>query len=89
MLDATHILDLVVIPEFRRMGIGSMLLSDAVEELGEKRPDTGHITLEARESNTAAVRLYGKFGFAVKGRRKGYYRNPAEDAIVMSLDMRK
>jgi ribosomal-protein-alanine N-acetyltransferase len=41
------------------------------------------IFLEVRESNTAALALYGSFGFKVSGRRNNYYRNPVENAIVM------
>jgi ribosomal-protein-alanine N-acetyltransferase len=87
ILDVTHILDLAVIPECRRKGVGSMLLKDAIEELRKKRPDTKQITLEVRGSNTAATGLYGKFGFSIRGRRSGYYKKPYEDAIIMARDM--
>jgi ribosomal-protein-alanine N-acetyltransferase len=44
------------------------------------------VTLEVRESNSSAIRLYNKHGFSVKGKRKGYYKNPVEDALIMGLD---
>jgi len=44
------------------------------------------ITLEVRASNTAAQELYLKYGFTVKGIRRGYYSNDREDAVIMTLE---
>ena len=85
ILDVTHILNLAVLPEFRRRGIGSMLLRDALNELKRLKPDINLITLEVRESNTAAIKLYEKFGFKVMGKRISYYDKPHENAIIMGL----
>ena len=85
ILDITHILNLVVLPDFRRKGIGSMLLRDALNELKRLKPDINLITLEVRESNTAAIKLYEKFGFKVMGKRISYYDKPHENAIIMGL----
>ena len=85
ILDITHILNLVVLPDFRRRGIGSMLLRDALNELKRLKPDINLITLEVRESNTAAIKLYEKFGFKVNGKRIGYYDKPHENAVIMEL----
>ncbi|MDP3297709.1 MAG: ribosomal protein S18-alanine N-acetyltransferase [Thermodesulfovibrionia bacterium] len=85
ILDITHILNLVVLPDFRRKGIGSMLLRDALNELKRLKPDINLITLEVRESNTAAIKLYEKFGFKVMGKRISYYDKPYENAIIMGL----
>ena len=85
ILDVTHILNLAVLPEFRRRGIGSMLLRDALNELKQLKPDINLITLEVRESNTAAIELYEKFGFKVMGKRISYYDKPHENAIIMGL----
>jgi ribosomal-protein-alanine N-acetyltransferase len=87
LLDVTHILDIVTMPRHRRMGIGSMLLFDALQEIKRTRPETGHITLEVRESNTSAIKLYEKSGFRKTGRRKYYYSNPVEDGIIMGMDI--
>ena len=43
-------------------------------------------TLEVRRSNDIARRLYERFGFAVAGVRRGYYRNPEEDALILWRD---
>jgi ribosomal-protein-alanine N-acetyltransferase len=43
------------------------------------------IELEVRAGNLAALTLYRRFGFVEVGRRKGYYRDPAEDAVLMDL----
>ena len=85
ILDVTHILNLAVLPEFRRRGIGGMLLRDALNELKRLKPDINLITLEVRESNTAAIELYEKFGFKVMGKRISYYDKPHENAIIMGL----
>lgn len=87
MLDVTHVMDLAVMPRLKRMGIGSLLLRNALQELRRVRPDVNLITLEVRESNIAAVKLYEKYGFREIGRRRGYYRKPLEDALIMELDM--
>ncbi|MBL7032183.1 MAG: ribosomal protein S18-alanine N-acetyltransferase [Nitrospira sp.] len=88
-LDITHVMDLALIKEHRQLGVGGMLFLEALQEIKEARPDTEHITLEVRESNTAARKLYEKFGFREKGRRKEYYSSPNEDGIIMGLDLNK
>ena len=85
ILDLTHLLNISVLPGFRRLGIGSMLINSVLQALRQLRPDD-KITLEVRESNTAAIMLYRKFGFRAEGRRRGYFNKPNEDAIVMGLD---
>jgi ribosomal-protein-alanine N-acetyltransferase len=87
ILDVTHVLDIAVKHDVRHMGIASMLLSSALQELRTARPDTKTITLEVRESNIAAIRLYEKFGFNEIGRRRDYYKKPTEDAVLMGLDV--
>jgi len=86
-LDITHVMDIAVIKEDRQQGVGGMLFLEALREIKEARPDTGHITLEVRESNTAARKFYEKFGFRETGRRKDYYSSPNEDGIIMDLDL--
>ncbi len=77
-LPEREILNLAVAPPFRRMGIGSALLAEELRSAGD-------FFLEVRESNIAAQALYRRFGFAEVGRRAGYYRSPAETAIVMKM----
>ena len=70
-----------MLPEFRRRGVGRGLLSALVAQarcLGAER-----ILLEVRDSNQTAIRFYGSEGFQLLGRRRGYYRNPDEDALIL------
>lgn len=87
ILDITHLMDLAVKHEVRRMRIGSRLLSAAMEDLRMLKPETTLLTLEVRESNIGAIKLYEKFAFNEVGRRRGYYKKPNEDAIIMGLDL--
>ncbi|MGH9582329.1 MAG: GNAT family N-acetyltransferase [Bryobacteraceae bacterium] len=73
-----EILNLAVAPAYRRMGIATVLLN---HELARG----GLYFLEVRESNRAALALYGKIGFVPAGRRPEYYRAPREAAIVMKM----
>ncbi len=73
-----EILNLAVEPQFRQLGIATLLLRNEIR--------SGAIYfLEVRESNVTARELYVKLGFAEIGRREEYYGNPTETAIVMSL----
>ena len=87
ILDVTHVLDIAVKHDVRHMGIASILLSAALQELRTIKPETKNITLEVRESNIAAIRLYEKFGFYEIGRRRDYYKKPTEDAVLMGIDV--
>ncbi|MBE6607470.1 MAG: ribosomal-protein-alanine N-acetyltransferase [Ruminococcaceae bacterium] len=80
-----EILNVAVSPEFRRMGIAEKLLRYVSDRAAEKNCDT--LMLEVRESNAAARALYEKIGFYPVGRRKGYYSNPVEDAILMDKSL--
>ena len=68
-------------PDFRRMGYGRAVLDALLS--GAKRKDCEQVALEVRASNEGAIRMYEKAGFRTAGRRRGFYRNPAEDALVM------
>lgn len=76
-----EILDLAVRPELRRRGIGRQLLLSVWNALGSE--GVRELYLEVRESNRAAIELYRGHGFRPVGLRPRYYRNPAEDAIVL------
>ncbi len=71
--------DIVVAPAARRKGLGKQLL-DALLAAHETHSES--VFLEVRESNTAARKLYEKSGFQRTGRRKFYYADPPEDAIL-------
>lgn len=76
-----HINNLAVDPAHRREGVGSALLTAVLEE--GARHGASRATLEVRESNIIARRLYERFGFAIAGVRRGYYTHPDEDALVL------
>ena len=80
-----EIADLAVAPEARRQGIGRALLSGALAELKAAMVRT--VYLEVRESNRAARTLYEAYGFESVGRRRGYYRSPVEDALVLKREV--
>ena len=77
--------NIVVRPAAQRAGHGAELLTELIER--GRVSGAKHFRLEVRESNLAARRLYEKCGFRVEGRRRGYYRDPAEDAILYRRDM--
>lgn len=79
--DEAEILNLAVDPVARRHGVGRALVREALTALAARGART--VYLEVRESNAAARRLYEAAGFTVSGRRRGYYRTPPEDAIVL------
>lgn len=76
------ITNVAVLPEYRRQGIGSMLIAETVKTAETLR--LGLLTLEVRKSNTAAQGLYNKFGFDIIGERKRYYSDNGEDAFIMT-----
>lgn len=80
--DQVEILNLAVSPAQRRKGVGRRLL-DHVLGLG-----AAEVFLEVRAGNERAQAFYRQAGFHPAGRRPGYYRNPAEDAVVMRLTTR-
>lgn len=81
ILDECHITNVAVLPEYRKRGIASMLISKMVEIC--KCSEILNMTLEVRESNLPAINLYEKFGFISVGKRPRYYLKPVEDAIIM------
>ncbi|MCE5265900.1 MAG: ribosomal protein S18-alanine N-acetyltransferase [Deltaproteobacteria bacterium] len=84
VVDEIHLHNLAVRPEFRRCGIASRLLDRVIRE---GQPEGVRLmTLEVRRSNIAAQKLYERFGFSVRGVRRGYYTDTGEDALVMSME---
>jgi ribosomal-protein-alanine N-acetyltransferase len=73
--------NIAVLPEFRRHGLGRRLLSALIKQA--RLQGAERIFLEVRVSNLAAIRLYELAGFQQLGRRKGYYLNPTEDALIL------
>ena len=83
-VDAWHIMNVAVHPEYRRQGVASRLL-DELFELTIGDPRRGY-TLEVRVSNVTAIALYERFGFEPSGVRRGYYTDNREDALIMWKD---
>jgi len=83
LVDEGHISTLAVHPDYRRQGIGESLLKEGLVALA--RTGMQRASLEVRASNQAAQALYAKFGFSLYGRRRGYYQDNGEDALIMTL----
>ena len=75
-----HIMNVAVDPARRRQGIASRLLTDLLRRIDG---EGARFTLEVRESNTGAIELYERFGFRAAGRRRRYYQDNGEDAVIM------
>ena len=84
MADEAHIINLAVRETHRQQGIGEALLIATMDLAAQLKARL--LTLEVRASNTAALNLYGKYGFTQVGLRRGYYMDNKEDAIVMSTE---
>lgn len=85
--DELHVNNIGVREEARRGGVGCRLLCAALKRGALYGAERG--LLEVRASNQPAQALYRSHGFDVAGRRKNYYKNPAEDALVMAVDFRR
>lgn len=79
------ITNVAVHPDFRRYGIGKKLLDTA--EIQAKSRSCESITLEVRESNTAAINLYSGNGYKTVGIRKNFYEKPTENAVLMTKQL--
>ncbi len=80
VVDEGEILNLAVRGSWRRRGAGSQLLRGMLRRLLLHK--VTRVYLEVRESNQPAISLYEKHGFHRTGRRRGYYRDPGEDALL-------
>jgi [ribosomal protein S18]-alanine N-acetyltransferase len=78
-----HMLNLAIHPAWRKKGFATRLLTHSLDYL--KQQNAMHFFLEVRERNLDAIGLYRKFGFEIVGKRKRYYVETNEDALVMHL----
>jgi ribosomal-protein-alanine N-acetyltransferase len=83
IVDEAHVATLATHPDFRRQGIAKKLLSHALRYLIDEGAQSSF--LEVRESNIAAQEMYRQFGYQESGRRRRYYKDNDEDAILMNL----
>ncbi len=81
VLGETDMMNIAVHPDHRRQGVAETLVDALVAGLRQRGSHC--LTLEVRESNLAAQRLYEKLGFQQVGLRKNYYRNPKENALIL------
>lgn len=85
VLDEIQINSVDVDESHRRKGVASDMMRELIERARELA--CTKITLEVREGNTAARKLYDKFGFEEVGKRENFYSNPADDAILMDKEI--
>ncbi|WP_291547581.1 ribosomal protein S18-alanine N-acetyltransferase [Clostridium sp. HMP27] len=81
IVDEGHVTNIAVHPDFRRKGIGTLLMDKLM--FISKNENLIGLTLEVRKSNLSAQNLYKQFGFIEEGVRRNYYSDNGEDAIIM------
>ena len=79
--DETDMMNIAVHPDYRRQKLGTALITDLIDALAKRGSHS--LTLEVRASNDPAIAMYTQYGFEQIGRRKNYYRNPKEDALIL------
>jgi [ribosomal protein S18]-alanine N-acetyltransferase len=83
IIDELHVATIATQPACRKQGFGKKILTYAMKSA--KAEGARRVFLEVRESNQAAINMYVNFGFVEDGRRKEYYKDNNEDAILMTL----
>ena len=81
-----HINNVAVRPDFRRQGVGARLVMTTLYLATQRGATVAY--LEVRARNDAAQVLYQRCGFTFTGRRKNYYRQPVEDALLMTASLK-
>ena len=85
VLDEGYITNVAVSPDFRRRGAARRLIAELIARAKEK--GLAFVTLEVRESNAPAIALYTGAGFTPVGKRKNFYSNPTENAVLMTISL--
>lgn len=83
--DDADITNIATHPDHRRRGAAAAVLEALIAHAKEHGMQAIH--LEVRETNAPAITLYEKSGFTVDGIRKDYYKNPTENAVLMTLSL--
>lgn len=83
ILDEAHLMNIAVDPAVYRRGVAKRMLDEMIRVCRDK--GASRITLEVRQGNTPAIRLYLRYGFKAVGLRKNYYSDEGEDAVLMDL----
>lgn len=81
VLGETDMMNIAVHPDYRKQGIATLLIRKLIDALASK--ESHSLMLEVRASNDPAISVYKNLGFTEVGRRKNYYRNPREDALIL------
>ena len=81
LLDEAQVINVATSPDFRGRGYAKGVLEAVFDEC--KKRGISFISLEVRESNLPAISLYQKLGFGIEGKRRDFYKNPRENALVM------
>lgn len=81
ILEEAHITMLLIDPDYQGQGLGQLLLYSLLEDAVKRGLERA--TLEVRANNQVALSLYEKFGFKIAGRRKNYYAQTREDALIL------
>ena len=87
VLDESDVMNVAVSESARGKGIGEALMRQLMVEL--RAIHSEKLTLEVRASNLPARGLYAKLGFSEVGVRKNYYRDPREDALILSISLKE
>lgn len=87
VFDEGYMGNLGVIEEYRKKGVGRALMQELLVQC--QKLDLAFVTLEVRQSNTPAVNLYTSLGFIEAGRRRNYYKEPSEDALLLTKYFRE
>ena len=83
----SDMMNVAVHPDHRRLGVGKALIEELIRQLREQGSE--NLTLEVRTSNENAKALYAGLDFMEVGRRKNYYHNPKEDALILRKEWTK
>ena len=86
VLGETDMMNIAVHPEFRKKGIARELITQLISTLAQQGSHS--LMLEVRASNDPAISLYKSLDFVEVGRRRNYYRNPREDALILRKEWR-
>ena len=84
VMEETDLMDVAVDPAYRRQGVAKLMLTALCMDLRARGSHS--LSLEVRPSNAAALALYEKLSFYEIGRRKNYYQDPKEDALILKKE---
>ncbi len=87
VLDEAYVTNVAVLPHYRGFGIGTRLTDSMMNFCREN--GASFITLEVRESNSRAISVYKALGFSESGKRKNFYSDPKEDAVLMTKEFKE